>query len=516
MNTFKKLCGVVLALVLVLSVCCPLTAFANGSDLDFDVSEYEYDPCTYTIPQMEGYYKTYGRSAIVNDMLFSEYSAGGIEFEAYCMDDVYVTFNTTYLTFTQPQNGCYYTVYVDGVKQPRSTCQITQLGDSTIKIASSLPLGNHRFEIYRQNEIEYATIGIKSVTVAGELKPSPANKDLYIEFIGDSITTGYSNLATNSVSNEEGPYSVYQDVTQAYSFLTARALNADFSIIAQQGRGAKYGYTTANMQDIYPKLRYHKDQNTNYDFARQPDYVVIALGTNDMYTYENRHSATLADVKQGFAEMLALVRQKNPNANIIWAYNMMVNTANSIITEVINEAGGADAGYYSVMLTRNTAGGKGHPDTAGHAVMATELSAFITEVEKSLNASAGNVNGDADGKVDLDDVVALAQIVAGWQNVQQDENALDVNGDGDVTLDDVVLLAQYVAGWDVEIHYTRPTPGGGSGDDNTGDDNTGDDNTGDDNTGDDNTGGDNNDDNDDTQGDNNGDVDIDVGDAFFN
>ena len=61
----------------------------------------------------------------------------------------------------------------------------------------------------------------------------------------------------------------------------------------------------------------------------------------------------------------------------------------------------------------------------------------------------GDINDS--GEVTLDDVVSLAQIVAGWQNVAYNEAALDVNGDGNITLDDVVLLAQYVAGWSVII-----------------------------------------------------------------
>ena len=59
----------------------------------------------------------------------------------------------------------------------------------------------------------------------------------------------------------------------------------------------------------------------------------------------------------------------------------------------------------------------------------------------------GNVNDDENGEVTLDDVVVLAQIVAGWQGVKHNTEALDVNGDTYVTLDDVVCLAQYVAGW---------------------------------------------------------------------
>ena len=67
-----------------------------------------------------------------------------------------------------------------------------------------------------------------------------------------------------------------------------------------------------------------------------------------------------------------------------------------------------------------------------------------------VNYTPGDIN-DSGAEPDLDDVVALAQIVAGWQNVAHNAVALDVNGDTTVTLDDVVLLAQFVAGWAVEL-----------------------------------------------------------------
>ena len=56
---------------------------------------------------------------------------------------------------------------------------------------------------------------------------------------------------------------------------------------------------------------------------------------------------------------------------------------------------------------------------------------------------------NSDGEITLDDVVLIAQKIAGW-DVTVNSAVTDVNGDGNVDLDDVVLLAQYVAGWDVE------------------------------------------------------------------
>lgn len=89
-------------------------------------------------------------------------------------------------------------------------------------------------------------------------------------------------------------------------------------------------------------------------------------------------------------------------------------------------------------------------DTAFAGVTSAALT-VTTDAPPASSAVAGNVNADPDGLVNIDDVVALAQIIAGWQGVQHNPDALDVNGDNDVTIDDVVLLAQYVAGWDVTL-----------------------------------------------------------------
>jgi len=67
----------------------------------------------------------------------------------------------------------------------------------------------------------------------------------------------------------------------------------------------------------------------------------------------------------------------------------------------------------------------------------------------------GNIDGE--GEVDLDDVNALSQYLAGWGN-PVNEDALDVDGDTLVNLNDLVTLAQFVAGWDITISETPYTP----------------------------------------------------------
>ena len=443
----KKVISVFLAAMMVVMGCSLHISAIAGGDVDIDVGE----ATVLTVSQMNGKYKTQGRTSVQDGLLMLDYSASGFEFEATCAGDVAVTFSASEL-ISGDEGGCYFTVIVDGVAKARDFCRITAKGDTEVTIATGLAAGTHRFQIYRQTEIERATVGIKSVRFSGRLENAPANKDLYIEFVGDSITTAYGNLMQNGASGTPSN-PLYQDATQGYAYLTAQKLNADFSLVARQGIGASVGWQPVSMNVVYPLLRHAKDTTTPYDFARQPDVVVIALGTNDMSKYASE-GKTLDDVKTGFADLLTLVRQKNPNAKIVWAYGMMTNSANTLIDEVITAAGGASEGYYSVKLTTNTAGGNEHPYYTAHETMAQELSDFIS---KTVLAPLSFLPGDIDNDeiVGLKDVVALAQVKAGW-DIEYVEAALDPNGDGEFDLDDVVYLAQHVAEWENRELSTVP------------------------------------------------------------
>ena len=74
---------------------------------------------------------------------------------------------------------------------------------------------------------------------------------------------------------------------------------------------------------------------------------------------------------------------------------------------------------------------------------------YASDISAPLTVKTPAKPGDAndDGKINLDDVVVLAQYVAEW-DIECNEAALDTNGDGTVNLDDIVHLAQYVAEWE--------------------------------------------------------------------
>lgn len=393
----KKFLSIILSFCILFSMVFSVSATRQDVDIDMGL-DFEKPEEIYTIPQMAGKYKTQGRTTVINNILMTDYTASGVEFWADCSGDVSVTFNASKFKHTNELGGCYYTIIVDGVKKARDFCHITETGDTTVKIAENLSKGKHTFEIYRQSEIELATIGIKSVTLAGEFYDAPANRDMYVEFVGASQWGGYGNLATSSTPSGDVPTAYYQDGTQALTYLTARNLNADWSVVSLQGIGAYWGWQQISMNTVYPMLRHNKDSNTAYDFARQPDYIVIGLGTND-YNRMEYYEKTTDDLVNSFVDFMSLLREKNPNAKIIWVCNMMTSDVNTYVESAVEKFGGENANAYSFKVTKNTAGGKNHPDTTGHKVMADEISAFITDLESGTPV----VPGDPDEPTDPDE-----------------------------------------------------------------------------------------------------------------
>ena len=341
---------------------------------DFTLAKVGGDePTTGNIEYMLDYIKTQGRTAMINGTLMLDFALSGVEFELDCSGDVYATFNARKLASTSSTGGIYFTIVVDGVKQARDFCRITSGGETKFKLASDLPAGKHTFAIYRQSEHQYGEIGISGLTYDGTILAKPADKDLYIESIGDSISNGYGILGNYSQGDGSA---LWSDATQAYNFLTAQALDADFSNPSWSGLGCKYGYSSITMQDVYPAQRYNFDKNTPYAFDREPNIVVLALGTND-----NSKGPDTASIRAGLVEMLTLVREKNPNAPIVWIYGMMTDNLNTMIEDIVAEFGGEEAGYYACELTTNTSGGGWHPNVAGQKKFADELVAFIRSKE---------------------------------------------------------------------------------------------------------------------------------------
>ena len=173
-----------------------------------------------------------------------------------------------------------------------------------------------------------ATVLLHSLRMNGELCELPA-RDLKIEFIGDSLTSGEGSLAPR---NNDEWITLWFSARANYSWVACDELNAERRVISQSGWGVcwdwehKPEHTFAPYyEEIAGVLRGPAAEKRGctkpYDFASwQPDIICIRLGTNDSVgiTAKNSYEQDRDQVVRGALSFLRLVRKNNPASKIVW------------------------------------------------------------------------------------------------------------------------------------------------------------------------------------------------------
>ena len=173
-----------------------------------------------------------------------------------------------------------------------------------------------------------ATVLLRTLRMNGEaeeLKP----RDLKIEFIGDSLTSGEGSLAPQG--NDEW-ITIWFSAAENYSQVACLELNAERRVMSQSGWGVCWDWEhkpEGNMTDHYGEiagvLRGPEAEKRGCtlpnDFAAwQPDIVCIRLGTNDSGGMNQKGSLEQDrdTVTAGCLKLLRKVREYNPKAKIVW------------------------------------------------------------------------------------------------------------------------------------------------------------------------------------------------------
>ncbi len=322
---------------------------------------------TYRLSENKSSLKISGRSSDVAEGIACDFTASGIEFNAILAGDLVLKVNCSATT--------YYTLYLNGERQPQ---RLTfSAGTAEYTIAEKLPAGSYNVKLVKQTHVAHSLSTLIDLKMCGNFAAAPAEKERYIEFIGDSITCGYGVVGypTNGVTYYGT--SEYCDATQAYAYKAAELLGADYSMVSVSGWAVLSGSNNC-IPEIYGKTCWLRG-DALYAPTRTPDVVVVNLGTNDkgMGTYETNF------VSEAEA-FLAQIRAMYPNVTIVWAYGAMMNgdaltNFESKLNTIMNDMGGESAGFYTVKVTYNQSAGNGHPSAAGHTAAAGDVANFITQ-----------------------------------------------------------------------------------------------------------------------------------------
>ena len=161
-------------------------------------------------------------------------------------------------------------------------------GEQWVTLHKADSFGIHHVEIVKLSENERGKCGVLAFATDGKMMAAEKQeKPLHIEFLGDSITCGFGNEATD--------LSIFRTADEngwaAYGAVCARELGADASYVSVSGISVTCPegnrYLSHFMDEIYEYTDLYIDEKLGleaekWDFtAHKTDVVVINLGTND-------------------------------------------------------------------------------------------------------------------------------------------------------------------------------------------------------------------------------------------
>ncbi len=315
-------------------------------------------------------YKIYGRTVVDEDGLLISWSNSGVglRFKGERLEVSFASY-----TAEQP---VYVKAFVDGKAQ--RFC----LSGSYLKIVIDCEKdGVHTAKFLRISEAnEYLTFkGFKVYGKAPEILEPEKDKKLKLEFMGDSITTGWGVLAPKS---QTGFFTYEQDSTKSYAYMTAELLDADIRTEAMGGQGVyrtcgqNEGVQFKKMFDLALREREGYDHST-----WTPDVMVLNCGSNDV-----PGGTTNEKMYDEGNFLLDKIRHVYPEAKIIWVYGMMNSNYIPTLKKLIADkrrAGDKNMYFLPVDLIyskKDEVGAVGHPNVNASVRVSKKLATLIKRI----------------------------------------------------------------------------------------------------------------------------------------
>ena len=240
-----------------------------------------------------------------------------------------------------PVQKARYAVYLNGKKT--ADCLMTT---REARLAYQLdPEKEYDVRLVKLSECTQSLMALEDVETDGEMTAAP-EKELKIEFIGDSITCGYG---VEGKCGEEDFTTATENAEKSFAGLTAAALNADMQLNAYSGFGIVSGYTadpeTRNMILVpqYYEMTGKNDfplpdgsllQDMPWDFSGwEPQYAVINLGTNDLSWCVTQERKDF--FRDEYTAFLKTVRKRRPKARILCLLGVMGTGLNEAVRQAL-------------------------------------------------------------------------------------------------------------------------------------------------------------------------------------
>ena len=287
-------------------------------------------------------------------------------------------------------------VFVNGEEEPYARFRLEE-GIQEYVLYHSEKVEQTTIRLMKMSEAAFGSFGILSFETDDPHGAKPSREQLHrIEFIGDSITCGYGN---EGIANVDVFQTGQENPVKGYAVLTAKALQAEYQLIAWSGIGIISNWVEETVNEpneeiLMPTLYSYIDKRTSeaweftkwkYAGAFEPDLIVINIGTNDA-SYVRNVPEREQDFSAQYYAFLKQVRTCNPESNILCILGVMDQNLCEQIEETVKDFAEKqkDKKVFFHMLRQQQAedglGTDDHPSALTHLKLSQELTDVIDQL----------------------------------------------------------------------------------------------------------------------------------------
>ncbi|MDF2941860.1 MAG: hydrolase family protein [Herbinix sp.] len=293
----------------------------------------------------------------------------------------------------------YIAVFIDDAEEPVSYFEVNG-GPKNYLIFSSKEEERHIITLRKMTENPKGKLSVNKFITDGIIEKVEDDREkLMIEFIGDSITCGFGNLAKE---RDRLFYSVDENGWFSHAAVAARILKAQFSIISYSGIAVSKGLGNIDwkapcMPELYPYADKLLEESqgeittfTEWDFKQsKPDVIVLNLGTNDaaVIEFNGDISRGIQKFEEDYYHFMKMLRDKNGEEPwIICTLGSMDYYLFDNIAQVVerfckeNKDDKIRCFKYGRMRLLDGYGACGHPSLSTQIRMGQEIADYINEL----------------------------------------------------------------------------------------------------------------------------------------
>ena len=252
--------------------------------------------------------------------------------------------------------------------------------------------GKHTLKIY-DSYLEKRVYFLSAAVPEGETMSRTADKEQYIQFIGDSISQDGRSFTFNVGPKNNWDYSVTAkagiSLRNGKGYVNVDYLNSDEKLVGMEDAFFRLGYPSTHLSDeeklIYADYFTNEDLLYKFKTGNTPDIVFIFIGTNDGLTSTDyaadfaEHYVNFVDnIMEAYDNKPQIVMMQSLHAVYEARYECIETAAEAVIAKYPDKAQFIDKATvdsWNVEISSDNT----HPSAAGYARISETLAAWLDE-----------------------------------------------------------------------------------------------------------------------------------------